>query len=421
MDANKGSPCTPASPERHLKVAHFAGTLRPGHDGVTRVLYRLADGLAQENIDAVFFSPILPEDPCSCCPMYRVPSVPFPLYREYRLALPGACHISGRLQEFMPNLLHIHSPCTLGYSAVMYGRRHGIPVVATYHTHFSSYAKYYNLPAMESISWKYFRMLYSHCRRVYVPSLPMMAELERKSLRNLELLPHGVDTRQFSPAFRSEEWRRSLGAGGKYTLLYVGRLVWEKDLKTLIETYRVLSGKRSDWKLILVGDGPIRSDLQAGMPEAIFLGHLSGRSLSTAYSSSDILVFPSTTETFGNVGLEAMASGIVPICVREGGSHGIIRDGVTGYAANPRDAADMVRHIEYLCDHQDHYHAMAADALAFARTQSWDAILHRLADSYMEVLAATDAGGASRKGMAAYTFSGFCSQARRVHVGLAGG
>jgi hypothetical protein len=120
MGTKPGFPFPATSKERSLRVAYFAGTLRPGHDGVTRVLYRLAESLAQENIEAVFFSPIVPEEPEGFFPMYQVPSVPFPLYKEYRVALPGACHIGGRLQEFMPDLLHIHSPCTLGYAAAMF-------------------------------------------------------------------------------------------------------------------------------------------------------------------------------------------------------------------------------------------------------------------------------------------------------------
>jgi glycosyltransferase involved in cell wall biosynthesis len=96
-----------------------------------------------------------------------------------------------------------------------------------------------------------------------------------------------------------------------------------------------------------------------------------------------------------------MASGIVPICAREGGAYGIIRNGVTGYTAKPRDAPDMVRHIEYLCDHQDHYRAMAAGALAFARSQTWEAVIHRLAGSYREVLAETDEAAARGRTKAA--------------------
>jgi glycosyltransferase involved in cell wall biosynthesis len=369
-----------------LRVAYFAGTMRPGHDGVTRVLYRLADGLARHGVDGIFVSPIIPEITDRAVPMFRVPSVVFPLYRDYRVALPGAVHFERRLRDFRPDLIHINSPCSLGYAAVTHGRRHGIPVVATYHTHFASYAKYYGVKALESVSWSYLRTLYNRCDRTYVPSLPILEELREKGIRNLEHLPHGVDPQAFHPAYRSEAWRARVAPGGTQVLLYAGRLVWEKDLKTLMETVRILRSRRSDWRLVLVGDGPARKALQEGMPEAAFLGHQSGRDLATAFASSDVFVFPSTTETFGNVTLEAMASGTVPVCVREGGAWSMIQDGANGLVARPRDPEDFARRIEYLLDHPHRRAAMAEQALAYSRTQTWDEILCRLVAGYREVL-----------------------------------
>jgi phosphatidylinositol alpha 1,6-mannosyltransferase len=386
MHTEKMSAEESGEPTRQLRVAYFAGTMRAGQDGVTRVLYRLMESLREHSVDGIFISPVIPEPSDQAVPMFCVPSLTFPLYKEYRFAFPGYAHFEDRLRDFKPDLLHINSPCPLGQAAVSYGQRHGIPVVATYHTHFASYAKYYRIRALESVSWTYLRSLYNRCNRTYVPSLPIVRELEEQGIRNLEYLPHGVDNSCFNPGFRSEQWRETHGLRNKKVLLFVGRLVWEKDLKTLMEVYQVLAGRRSDWKLVVVGDGPIRNDLVSGMPEALFLGYQSGRDLSAAYASSDIFVFPSTTETFGNVTLEAMASGIVPICVREGGASGIIRDGINGFVAGPRDPADLVKRIEYLLDHPARRTAMAEQALAFARTQTWDQIFLRLFSSYREVL-----------------------------------
>jgi phosphatidylinositol alpha 1,6-mannosyltransferase len=383
---------------RPLRVAYFAGTLRPGHDGVTRVLYRLMECLKGTDTEAIFFSPVVPDAASQALPMFKVPSVAFPWYRDYRFALPGSAYFQRQLREFRPDLLHINSPCSLGAAAVQYGRRLRIPVVATYHTHFSSYAKYYNLKAIEPAGWNYLRGLYNRCDRTYVPSLPIIQELESRGFRNLEFLPHGVDTSTFHPRFRDEEWRNALDLAGKNVLLFVGRLVWEKDLATLLQTYQILRCGRSDWKLVLVGDGPIRGELQRGMPDARFLGYLSGKALSTAYASSDLLVFPSTTETFGNVTLEAMASGVVPVCVRAGGASGVVRDGENGYLANPRDPVDLAGRIEFLLDHPDRRMAMAESALAFARSQTWDRIFQHLFDSYRLTVRLADLrrGGAWR-------------------------
>ncbi len=369
-----------------LRVAYFAGTMRPGHDGVTRVLYRLIDALKRQGIESLFFSPIIPDRLHQPVPMLEVPSVTFPLYKDYQLPVPGYKHFEQELRNFSPDLLHINSPCPLGHAAVHYGQKFGIPVVATYHTHFPSYAKYYRIEALEAFSWKYFRKLYNACERVYVPSRPVMDELSGHGFSSVEYLPHGVDASMFSPLYRSEEWRRSHGMEGKTVLLFVGRLVWEKDLRTLARAYARITPGHPEVLFALAGDGPVREELKQMMPGALFLGHQAGEELSRAYASSDIFVFPSTTETFGNVTVEAMASGLPPVCAREGGAYGFIEPGVTGMLAAPRDPQDFVAQIEYLLDYPDRRRKMGKAACAFARGQSWEKIFEQLFESYDEVV-----------------------------------
>jgi glycosyltransferase involved in cell wall biosynthesis len=372
---------------RKFRVAYFAGTMRPEHDGVTRVLYRLIHALPGHGVESIFFSPIVPDPASQPVPMYEVPSVAFPLYKDYRVAIPGQKHFEERLARFNPDLIHINSPCPLGHAAVRYGRRAGIPLVATYHTHFPSYAKYYKIKALETFSWGYLRKLYNECERVYVPSEPIRKELRMHGFTTTEFLPHGVDTTTYNPSHRSEEWRRTHGLEGKTVLLFAGRLVWEKDLRTLAEAYRIITERRNDAAFVLAGDGPVRSELAQMMPGAHFLGQLGGEELSRAYASSDVFVFPSTTETFGNVTLEAMASGIPPVCAREGGAWGFVKSGTTGLLAEPRNGADLALQVEHLLDRPDRRQAMGKAALAYAQQQTWDRIVDRLLASYSEVAA----------------------------------
>jgi glycosyltransferase involved in cell wall biosynthesis len=381
-----------------LRIAYFAGTMRPGHDGVTRVLYRLIDALVETGIESIFFSPIIPPQGSRPVPMYEVPSVRFPLYKDYRFALPGQKHFEERLAAFDPDVIHINSPCPLGHAAVRYARRAGIPVVATYHTHFPSYAKYYKIKALETFSWNYLKGLYNDCDRVYVPSEPIRKELRAHGFATTEFLPHGVDTGRFNPAYRSDEWRRTHGAKGKTVLLFAGRLVWEKDLRTLAEAYRIITSRRDDALFVMAGDGPVRGELAAMMPGALFLGQLDGSALSAAYASSDLFVFPSTTETFGNVTLEAMASGIPPVCAREGGAYGFVKSGATGLLAEPRDGEDLARKISYMLDHPEERKKMGAAALAFASQQSWERIFDRLFAGYVDL---ASSGRARRRRKAA--------------------
>jgi phosphatidylinositol alpha 1,6-mannosyltransferase len=384
-----------------LRVAYFSGTMRRGQDGVTRVLYRTIDALRDNGIPSVFFSPVVSDEANPPVEMHSVPSIAFPGYPDYRIALPGYRAFEAQLSQFAPDILHIHSPCPLGCAAVHWGKRNGVPVVATYHTHFASYAKYYKVKALEIFGWNYLKSLYHSCQRLYVPSVPILHELATRGLGHLSYLPHGVDAELFSPRHRSEHWRHVMAPGGERVLLYAGRLVWEKDLHTLIEVYRLLKEQRSGWVLALAGDGPIRSDLECAMPGARFLGSLSGPELSAAYASSDLLVFPSTTETFGNVVIEAMASGLVPICPAEGGAGGSIQHGISGFVTNPRDAGDIVRHIRMLLDERGRREKMGKAARAYARTQTWPAIFERLFEDYRRVVEEYAARAAAKRRRAA--------------------
>ena len=371
---------------RKIKVAYFAGTLQPGHDGVTRVLYKLIDNLKRFNIESMFFSPIIPVKEEQPVQMYSVPSFTFPLYKDYKLAVPGQRYFEDKLKEFQPDLIHINSPCSLGYAAVKYGNRNGIPVVATYHTHFASYAKYYKIKAFEQISWNYFRRIYNACQIVYVPSRPILNELKLHGIHNLKYLPHGVDTEIFNTTFYSKEWKSRNNIEGKTAILFVGRLVWEKDLATLAESYKIITTARDDVAFVLVGDGPIKDELLKLMPKAVFLGYQSGTKLAEAYASSDIFVFPSTTETFGNVTVEAMASGLPPICAKEGGAYGVIEEGINGLTAIPRDPADLSKKINLLLDSRETRSYLRNNAILFAKEQTWDKIFQKLVNSYQKLI-----------------------------------
>lgn len=369
-----------------MRIAYFAGSMKPGHDGVTRVLYRMSDYLQEKQINHIFFSAITPPLEEQSVPMHRIPSVQFPLNNEYRVAVPGQRQIEEQLEAFRPDILHFNSPCSLGYAAIKYGKNHNIPVVATYHTHFASYARYYRVKMLERFSWSYFRNIYNSCEKLYVPSEPLVEELHTHRIANLECIPHGVDTNLFHPKHRNDLWKVDLGVGDKFVLFFAGRLVWEKDLKILAATYRLLKSKRNDIAFVIAGDGPARNELERMMPDAIFLGFQSGQNLSEAYASSDVFVFPSTTETFGNVTIEAMASGIPPVCADKGGASGIIKDGVTGFLTKPRDAEDMALKIELLLDHPERRAEIAKQAFLYGQEQTWERSFEKMLLSYDDVV-----------------------------------
>ena len=247
---------------RKLRIAYFAGTMKSGQDGVTRVLFKLLDWLNNNEIENMFVTAIAPKNYEQTTKYLSVPSVQFPLYKEYKFALPGYKNFQKEILKFNPDIIHINSPCSLGFAAIKFGEKFQIPVVATYHTHFPSYAKYYKINHLEALSWSYLRKLYNKCEKVFVPSLPILDELHEHGFTSVEYLAHGVDTKMFNPSFRSDNWKNSLGINNKKVILYVGRLVWEKDLKTFTEIYSKIMSVRDDTKFVLAGDGPIRNELE---------------------------------------------------------------------------------------------------------------------------------------------------------------
>ena len=331
-----------------MRILHFAESMEYNVDGVVRYLYRLADYLNDHGVVSLFVTGKLPTKAQISVPMVRIPSFTLPIYRKYRYAV-ADYRLKKVITEFRPDVLHFHSPFSLAWTALHYGHDLGIPTVATYHTDFVGYMKYYNLGWFEGLGWKYVKAVYKKCDLVFVPSLYTQRELRSKGLHQAVFLPHGVETKLFNPRWRDVAWRSQTGHGKKI-ILFVGRLIWEKNVKILAEISNLMKKQRQDFVFVIAGDGPKKKELRALMPEAVFLGHLAGQELYKCYASSDIFVFPSLTETFGFVTIEAMASGSVPVCSSMGGASSIVKNGQTGFLVSGNDAHSYVRKINQLLD-----------------------------------------------------------------------
>jgi glycosyltransferase involved in cell wall biosynthesis len=370
-----------------MRIAYFVDSLPPRTDGVSNTFIQLVNTLQSENLEYFFFSPFKPDDNYSWSErVEQVFSVPLFLYTDYRLVLPVQRKIFERLDNYKPDLIHATSPTFLGRMGLNYAQKKGIPAVSSFHTHFISYFKYYGFGLFEALGWNILKWFYNRFDRVYVPSQTTAKELTVKGFEKIELWQRGIDLDVFSPAKRNDELRRKLTPNDVPILLYVGRLAPEKDLEDLVAVDRILREKKQKFKMVIVGDGPMRTQLQRDLPDAVLTGFLYKESLVEVYASSDIFVFPSTTETFGNVILEAYASGLPAIGVNEGGVVDLIQDGYTGFISPARDTQDIATKVNVLLSNPELRQKYSRNALKFAGRFSWDAINKQLISSYKQII-----------------------------------
>jgi phosphatidylinositol alpha 1,6-mannosyltransferase len=372
-----------------LKIAYFTESLFPHVDGVSRTLARLFRTLEERGADFRVYSPFVPGPEVPWRGHVRpVPYLPVVFNPGYRVSLPLGHGIARELDADPPDLLHLVSPTPMGRWAIRWAEKRGIPVVSSFHTHFASYLRYYGVSALERPVWWMLRRFYAHCERVYAPSRSIIRELEAHGIGRLELWSRGIDLHRFGPRFRDPALRRAVGAGeGTPIVLMVSRLVKEKDLADLVEMHRVLQARGAEYRLALVGDGPMREELEEALPDAHFAGHQHGEALARWYASADLFVFPSTTETFGNVVLEALASGLPAVVVDRGGPPDQIEPGVNGFIARPNDPADLAGHVQRLLRDPELRRRMGEAAAGEARDRDWGAINGRLLESYARVVA----------------------------------
>jgi len=371
-----------------LRVGIFTDTFIPQVNGVARTVARLAEMLTANGVSCMVLAPdtgLEGEVP------YEVnfsPGFDLPVYQECKVALPGYAAICRELEEFKPDVVHLVTEFSMGLCGLKYASSSRIPAVSSYHTNFSQYLSYYKLSFLSNWVWKYMRWFHNNCLKNYCPSEATLKSLEKKGINNLDIWGRGVDTTLFSPMKKDHFFKDRLGIPDKTVLLYVGRIAPEKDLDILMESLTVINGRRRDLHLVLTGDGPLAPALRREAPPNVtFTGYLHGEELAAVYASSDIFVFPSTTETYGNVVLEAMASGLPVAGALAGGVRENLVNRVNGLGCSPRSVRDMVSAIIELTENGDLRKDLAAGARAHALTKSWDAVFQKIVAGYYEVVA----------------------------------
>lgn len=371
-----------------LRIALFTGAYNHIADGVSLTLNRLVDYLGQRGAEVRVYAPTIPQPALEHAgTLVPVRSVQAPGRPDYRVSLGLSREARDDLTSFRPDLFHIATPDFLGLAALRRATRSGTTVVASYHTHFASYLDYYRLGALEPATWKYLKWFYDQCAHVYVPTPSMLAVLKHHSVRSdLRLWPRGVESDHFNPARRSQEWRRARGiADNEVVVAFVSRLVAEKGLDVVADVAKGLRARGTAHRMLIVGDGPERESLGREIPGAIFEGHLRGEALATAYASSDVFLFPSETETFGNVTLEAMSSGLPAVVADATGSNALVSHDVTGFLAPPRDSSRFLEHVSSLVRDPALRVRMGTAARKSAEGYEWSRVLGQIAAYYEEL------------------------------------
>lgn len=383
-----------------MKLAIFSDTYLPEVNGVAKTLGRLCSYLEKSKIEYRLFAPQY-EGKMSEKAVTRFSGFNFPAYPESRISLPDYSLISTELDSFKPDLIHIATPFSIGLCGLKYAKSRKVPVVSSYHTNYSQYLGYFKLKFLEEVSWNYLKWFHSQCRKNYCPSRNTLNMLQVRGIQNLELWSRGVNTEAFSPAFRSNELRKSLRIDDRLVFLYVGRISAEKDIDILPEVIRKLSLKFSDdVHFLFAGDGPYSSVIrELSLPNTTFLGFVEGHELSKLYASSDIFIFPSSTETFGNVVLEAMASGLPVIGCSEGGVSDNLFDGYNGIVCRQRNTNDFYEACIKLAEDRIYARKLSQNALEHTSDISWDSIFEKLINSYAQIVKEA---------------SGLCSEAMKI-------
>jgi len=303
---------------------------------------------------------------------------PIPVYRDMRFGLAHPLTLARRLSAAQVRLVHVATEGPLGWAAVSAARRLGLPTSSDFRTNFHRYCEYYRLGSVAPLVHAYLRRFHNRTDCSFVPTHQLRQELLADGYRHVEVIGRGVDSDQFSPHRREQSLRAQWGASaGDPVLLYVGRLAAEKNVSLAIDAFRHAQRLRPGTRLLIVGDGPLRKRLQCANPDVLFTGTLRDFALAAHYASADIFLFPSLTETFGNVTLEAIASGLPVVAFDVAAAAAHVRDGISGALAPPPAASAFIDAACRVVALHGNNASMGAQARIAALSADWRSILRR--------------------------------------------
>lgn len=377
-----------------MHIAIVTETFPPEVNGVAMTLNRLASGLAAKGHEVQVVRPRQKKHAHAERPFPEilVPGLPLPGYKGLRFGLPARFRLIREWKQKRPDVLYVATEGPLGLAAISAARRLGIPVTSGFHTNFNLYMKHY-IPGANRVMAGYLRWIHNRTWCTYTPSATTKTELESLGIRRVKVLGRGVDTQLFRPDRRNPELRQAWGADpGAVVPIFVSRIAAEKNLDLTASAFALAAEDCPDTCPVWVGDGPELARLQREYPEFHYAGMRSGEDLAAHYASGDLFIFPSTTETFGNVVTEAMASGLVVVAYDYAAPRLLIEDGVHGFLAPFDDPDAYLQAVRRALEARPRWAAIRDAARQRAENLSWDSVIDQFGRTLAE---AVDAGSSS--------------------------
>ncbi|KPU46294.1 GDP-mannose-dependent alpha-mannosyltransferase [Oxobacter pfennigii] len=371
-----------------MKIAIFTDTFLPQINGVTNTLDKLIKYYDKRGIGYVVFAPDYTQNTGTEENIQRFSSFPFFLYPECSITLPNYSKIKERLDQFKPDLIHIVTPFSMGLKGLKYGKEADVPIIASYHTNFSLYLPYYNVKLIDNLLWKYTVWFHNQCLMNFCPSQDTMEDLINHDIKNVKIWGRGIDSNLFSSEKRSAKLRQDLGISDRLAVLYVGRVSPEKDLDTFVKAaLEINKTKKDEVCFVITGEGPMLEELKTlNIDNFIFTGYKRGVELSAIYASCDIFAFPSTTETYGNVILEAFASALPVVAPYISGLKENLLNNYNSLCCLPKNHEDMAESIMRLVKDDELRKHLSENAREYARDKTWDSIFSKLVSDFNEVI-----------------------------------
>lgn len=372
------------APRHSRRLAVVTETYPPEVNGVAMSMARVVDGLNRRNHDVQLIRPRQPArmgmQPTGKPEIDEVltKGLPVPLYPNLRMGVPSKRSLVKLWSLRRPDVVHIATEGPLGWSALQAAQHLSLPVTSDYRTNFHAYGKHYRLGLLSKPIMGYLRKFHNRCDATMVPTEAMRVLLAERGFERLSVVGRGVDTQRFDPARRNAAMRASWGAASDDLVMgYVGRLAPEKNLGVVLAAFEAVKRLQPRARLVFVGDGPMRAELAARVPDAVFAGQRGGDDLAAHYAGLDLFLFASLTETFGNVTTEAMASGCAVVAFESAAAGELIRSGVNGWLAGPGKEDAFVAAAGVAAMDANARRVVAGAARATARRLDWADITAR--------------------------------------------